>query len=177
MLEMVAALVGLESSSWLNLDKKSPLGVLRPLLDPTGIFVISTLSTGLMGLGVPRSESTDLREDFLRSMVKPGGRVGVDPLDEPPELAFPAGSKDIVFFRPRFVVPGTLGPVAEDVYLIISVSDGSRKDSAMEGLKRDVIDSEPAAGDLFRFSYLSQLEAGDDLADELDFLAVPLAVL
>lgn len=35
------------------------------------------------------------------------------------------GSRDIVFLRPRFVVPGTLGPTIDDVYLIISVSGGS----------------------------------------------------
>lgn len=35
-------------------------------------------------------------------------------------------SKDIVFFLPRFVVPGTFGPTMLDVYLIISVSGGRR---------------------------------------------------
>ena len=36
-----------------------------------------------------------------------------------------AGSREIVFFLPRFVVPGTFGPVELDVYLIISVSCGN----------------------------------------------------
>lgn len=35
-------------------------------------------------------------------------------------------SRDIVFFLPRFVVPGTLGPTMLEVYLMISVSGGSR---------------------------------------------------
>lgn len=35
-------------------------------------------------------------------------------------------SKDMVFFLPRFVVPGTFGPTMLDVYLIISVSGGRR---------------------------------------------------
>lgn len=36
------------------------------------------------------------------------------------------GSKEIVFLRPRFVVPGILGPIIDDVYFMISVSGGSR---------------------------------------------------
>lgn len=36
------------------------------------------------------------------------------------------GSNEMVFFRPRLVVPGTLGPIIDEVYLIISVSGGSR---------------------------------------------------
>lgn len=36
------------------------------------------------------------------------------------------GSREMVFLRPRFVVPGTLGPTMDDVYLMISVSGGSR---------------------------------------------------
>lgn len=36
------------------------------------------------------------------------------------------GSNEIVFFLPRFVVPGTLGPIILEVYLMISVSGGSR---------------------------------------------------
>ncbi len=45
------------------------------------------------------------------------------------------GSKEMVFLRPRLVVPGTFGPVDDDVYLINSVSDGRRSDSNMEGLE------------------------------------------
>lgn len=45
------------------------------------------------------------------------------------------GSKEIVFLRPRLVVPGTLGPADEDVYLMISVSEGNLKESSMDGLK------------------------------------------
>lgn len=36
------------------------------------------------------------------------------------------GSREMVFLRPRFVVPGTLGPTMDEVYLMISVSGGSR---------------------------------------------------
>lgn len=35
------------------------------------------------------------------------------------------GSKEMVFLRPLFVVPGILGPTIEEVYLIISVSGGN----------------------------------------------------
>lgn len=35
------------------------------------------------------------------------------------------GSRDIVFFLPRFVVPGIFGPTMLLVYLIISVSGGN----------------------------------------------------
>lgn len=35
------------------------------------------------------------------------------------------GSKDIVFLRPRLVVPGIFGPTIDEVYLMISVSGGS----------------------------------------------------
>lgn len=34
-------------------------------------------------------------------------------------------SRDMVFLRPRLVVPGIFGPTMLDVYLIISVSGGS----------------------------------------------------
>lgn len=36
------------------------------------------------------------------------------------------GSKEIVFLRPLLVVPGTFGPMIDEVYLMISVSGGSR---------------------------------------------------
>lgn len=36
------------------------------------------------------------------------------------------GSNDMVFLRPRFVVPGIFGPTIDDVYLMISVSGGKR---------------------------------------------------
>lgn len=36
------------------------------------------------------------------------------------------GSSEIVFFLPRFVVPGTFGPIIDEVYFIISVSGGNR---------------------------------------------------
>lgn len=43
------------------------------------------------------------------------------------------GSNEIVFFRPRFVVPGIFGPTIDDVYLIISVSGGKRTPSNDDG--------------------------------------------
>lgn len=36
------------------------------------------------------------------------------------------GSREMVFFRPRLVVPGIFGPTMEEVYLMISVSGGRR---------------------------------------------------
>ena len=36
----------------------------------------------------------------------------------------------MVFLRPRFVVPGTLGPLMDEVCLIISVPSGSRRPPA-----------------------------------------------
>lgn len=41
----------------------------------------------------------------------------------PPSNAF--CSNDMVFLRPRFVVPGTFGPTIDEVYFIISVSGGN----------------------------------------------------
>ena len=111
-----------------------------------GILVIST-----------RSTMSPLREDFrppllpplpplavfFRSMVSPGGMAGCTEVEEeaPPDAAAAStaatagdGSSEMVFLRPRLVVPGTLGPVDDDVYLMISVSEGSRRESAVEGL-------------------------------------------
>ena len=76
--------------------------------------------------------------------------VGVDPLDEVtdalPLAPFPAksavrgeGSREIVFLRPLLVVPGTLGPVEDEVYLMISVSIGKRRESSMELLCQEMI--------------------------------------
>lgn len=42
------------------------------------------------------------------------------------------GSKDMVFLRPRFVVPGILGPTIDEVYLMISVSGGKRTPPRIE---------------------------------------------
>lgn len=42
-------------------------------------------------------------------------------------------SKEIVFLRPRFVVPGTFGPTIDDVYLMISVSGGRRTPNNDDG--------------------------------------------
>lgn len=39
----------------------------------------------------------------------------------------------MVFLRPRFVVPGILGPTIDEVYFIISVSGGSRTPSIEDG--------------------------------------------
>ena len=53
------------------------------------------------------------------------------------------GSSEIVFFRPLFVVPGTLGPVEDEVNLTISVSDGRRisvEPADKAGLGEAVID-------------------------------------
>lgn len=49
------------------------------------------------------------------------------------------GSSEIVFFLPRFVVPGTFGPIMEEVYFIISVSGGNRTPPRIlaESLSRD----------------------------------------
>ena len=49
------------------------------------------------------------------------------------------GSREIVFLRPRLVVPGTFGPVDDEVYLMISVSDGRRRESS-------TLEEEDAAG-------------------------------
>lgn len=38
-------------------------------------------------------------------------------------------SSDMVFLRPREVVPGILGPTMDEVYLMISVSGGKRTPS------------------------------------------------
>lgn len=38
----------------------------------------------------------------------------------------------MVFFLPRFVVPGILGPTMDDVYLMISVSGGRRTPPKIE---------------------------------------------
>lgn len=43
------------------------------------------------------------------------------------------GSNDIVFLRPRLVVPGTFGPTIDDVYFIISVSGGKRTPRREDG--------------------------------------------
>lgn len=43
------------------------------------------------------------------------------------------GSNEIVFFRPRFVVPGIFGPTIDDVYLMISVSGGNRTPNRDDG--------------------------------------------
>ncbi len=63
--------------------------------------------------------------------------LGVDSLDELESTLLAklesacetgtAGSSEMVFLRPRLDVPGTLGPVDEDVYLMISVSEGRRR--------------------------------------------------
>lgn len=115
------------SSSVLGNEKS--LGDEVPLLGTTGILVISTLST------TGEDVDEEVGPGRFRSMVRPGGIVGVESLDElallPVEANPPGrlGSSEIVFFRPLLVVPGTLGPVAEDVYLMISVSDGRRSES------------------------------------------------
>lgn len=72
----------------------------------------------------------------------------------------------MVFFRPRFVVPGTLGPVELDVYLMISVSEGSFSVSSMEG--EAVALEEVAAGE-------DVLELLADLEAELLRLLLPEA--
>ena len=56
----------------------------------------------------------------------------------PAAVAAGDGSSEMVFLRPRLVVPGTFGPVDDDVYLMISVSDGRRSDSnsRADGLQR-----------------------------------------
>lgn len=43
------------------------------------------------------------------------------------------GSSEIVFLRPRFVVPGILGPTMDEVYLMISVSGGKRTPNNEDG--------------------------------------------
>lgn len=43
------------------------------------------------------------------------------------------GSNEMVFLRPRFVVPGIFGPTIDDVYLMISVSGGRRTPSNDDG--------------------------------------------
>ena len=133
-----------ESSVDLGMTKS--LGAAAAAEPLAGILVIST-----------RSTMSPLREDFLppllpplpplavffRSMVSPGGMAGCTAgEEEPPAAAAVAastaatagdGSSEMVFLRPRFVVPGTLGPVEDDVYLMISVSEGSRRESAVVG--------------------------------------------
>lgn len=46
------------------------------------------------------------------------------------------GSNEIVFFRPRLVVPGILGPTIDEVYLMISVSGGKRTPNRDDGSLR-----------------------------------------
>ena len=138
-----------ESSVDLGMTKVS-LGWAETEEPLAGILVIST-----------RSTPSPLREDFLppkpppllpplpplavffRSMVSPGGNAVEEAAPPPAAAAAVAastaatagdGSSEMVFLRPRFVVPGTLGPVDDDVYLMISVSEGSRRESPAEGL-------------------------------------------
>lgn len=46
------------------------------------------------------------------------------------------GSNEIVFFRPRLVVPGIFGPTIDEVYLMISVSGGKRTPNSDDGSLR-----------------------------------------
>ena len=123
----------------LDFGNEKSLGTL-PLVNeeefPAGIFVISTRSI-ISELSV---EGFLLPDALRLSIVNPAGKVGVDPLEfDPGEGVWLAdaallGSKDMVFFLPRLVVPGTFGPVEEEVYLMSSVSEGSFKESINEGL-------------------------------------------
>lgn len=130
-----------------------PNSLTNGLFLPPGTLVISTLSTTL-GDGM-RDESvsnrlpgrflsivrpvvrmrivvTTLHNIFRALQCVPAGMVGVRSADFLLEVedTFVLVSREMVFLRPRFVVPGTFGPVDEDVYLIISVSDGSRNVSS-----------------------------------------------
>jgi len=49
-------------------------------------------------------------------------------------IEFSGGSSEMVFFRPRLQFPGVREPETEDVYLMISVSDGSFRFSNDAGL-------------------------------------------
>lgn len=67
-----------------------------------------------------------------------------------PPLAFEGrtltegGSNEMVFFLPRFVVPGILGPTMDDVYLMISVSGGNLTPPKIELGSLKILDGNPA---------------------------------
>lgn len=124
-----------ETSSVLGNEKS----LARPLLEDTGTLVISTRSTTALLMTSSRvwraAELLPFPVFCFRSIVRPEGMLGAAA-----SLALAAAlrsmavwSKEMVFFRPRFVVPGTFGPVELDVYLMISVSEGSFSESNIEG--------------------------------------------
>lgn len=79
----------------------------------------SRSEAGALGLSKGLTESNGGSGLLYRSISNPVDEcVGVT-LTE-------GGSSEMVFFRPRFVLPGTFGPTIEDVYFMISVSGGRR---------------------------------------------------
>ena len=101
----------------------------------TGTFVISTLST--TGEAIRWRPESDF-PGFFRSIVNPAGMFGGEIPDwKPPNrlaIEFSVGSSEMVFFLPRLQLPGFRDPETEDVYLMISVSDGSFRFSKDAGL-------------------------------------------